>query len=72
MRSSISAEGISICPEAATCVLAARKLVAQGRIARDERVVLFNTGAVTKYVETMPLNLPAIDDPHAVDYAVLG
>ena len=72
MRSAISAEGISICPEAATCVLAARKLVAQGRIAQHERVVLFNTGAVTKYVETVPLDLPAIDDPLAVDYAALG
>jgi len=71
MRSAISAEGISFCPEAATCMLAARKLVAQRRIARDQRVVLFNTGAAIKYVETMPLDLPTIDNPHAVDYTAL-
>lgn len=72
MVRAISEEGISICPEAAACVLASEKLLGDGRIKPDERVVLFNTGAATKYVETVPLNLPVIDDPTAVDYATLA
>lgn len=69
MHRAVAAEGISICPEAAGCVLAAEKLLADGRIRRDDRVVLFNTGAATKYVETVPLDLPTIDDPATFDYA---
>lgn len=68
MHRAVSAEGISLCPEAAACVLAIEKLLADGRIKPNERVVLFNTGAATKYIETVPLNLPTIDDPHDVDY----
>lgn len=71
MRRAISLEGISFCPEAATCIVALERLVRDGRIASDDRVVLFNTGAATKYIETVPLDLPCID-PHDVDYARLS
>jgi threonine synthase len=72
MKRAVSAEGIAICPEAAACVLAAEMLRCDGRIKADERVVLFNTGAATKYIETVPLDLPTIPDPQQIDYAGLG
>ncbi len=62
------AEGISICPEAAACVLAARKLREDGVLGADDRVVLFNTGSAAKYVETANLDLPTIADHDNVDY----
>jgi len=65
-------DGIALCPEAAAGVLAIEILLHNERIHRDERVVLFNTGAATKYVETVPLNLPVIEDPLAVDYERLA
>ncbi len=71
MHRAIIAEGISICPEAAACVLAIEKLRADERIKPNDRVVMFNTGAATKYVETVPLDLPIIDHPDEVDYARL-
>ncbi|MCH8276576.1 MAG: threonine synthase, partial [Bacteroidetes bacterium] len=41
MRQATTAEGISICPEAATCVLAVERLLAEKRITPDDRIVLF-------------------------------
>ncbi len=46
-------EGISLCPEAATCVGTLGRAVAEGLVGADERVVLFNTGAAQKYVEVL-------------------
>jgi threonine synthase len=71
MRQAIAAEGISLCPESAACVLALEKLVDDGRIARDERVVLFNTASAAKYTELVAPTLPVITDPQHVDYATL-
>lgn len=46
-----AAEGLFVAPEGAACYSALRRLLATGAIARDERVVLFNTGAGVKYLE---------------------
>jgi threonine synthase len=46
-----SAEGLFVAPEGAACFVAARKLVAEGKIAPDERVVIFNTGSGIKYLD---------------------
>ena len=46
-----SAEGIFAAPEGAACLPALRKLLDRGDVSRDERVVLFNTGAGVKYLE---------------------
>ncbi len=67
MHRATAAEGVLFCPEAATCVLAIEQLLADGRIGSDQRVVLFNTGSGAKYIETVPLNLPTIHNPHEVD-----
>lgn len=43
-------EGIYAAPEGGAALAAIRKLLAGGRIGRDERVVLFNTGSGYKYL----------------------
>jgi len=68
MRQANAQEGIAICPEAAACVLAIERLVAEKFIKPDDRVVLFNTGAAQKYVESLPLNLPVIENPGDVNF----
>jgi threonine synthase len=71
MRQSVAAEGISLCPEAAAGVLAIERLLADGKLDPTQRVVLFNTGAATKYVEATAVDLPLIRDPANVDYSAL-
>jgi threonine synthase len=44
-------EGILAAPEGGAGLAAIRKLVTQGKIGRDESVVLFNTGSGYKYLE---------------------
>jgi len=69
MHRATAMEGVSICPETAACVLAVEQMAADGRVKPDERVVIFNTGAATKYVETVALNLPVVSDPNTFDYS---
>jgi threonine synthase len=45
-------EGIFACPEGGACVPAVRRLVARGAIRPDDRVVIFNTAAGVKYLDT--------------------
>src|SRR5262249_37620494 len=47
-----AAEGIFCAPEGAACLPALRKLMRDGLVKSDERVVLFNTGSGVKYVES--------------------
>jgi threonine synthase len=47
-----AAEGLFVAPEGAACLPALRKLIERGEVERDERVVLFNTGAGVKYLES--------------------
>ena len=61
MRRASAAEGVSVCPEAAVCFDCLEILLADGRVRRDEEVVVFNTGAAQKYLEALPVELPAID-----------
>jgi threonine synthase len=61
MRLASSAEGISVCPETAVCFDILQGMVASGEVKADERVVVFNTGAATKYLEAMPVELPFVD-----------
>jgi threonine synthase len=46
-----ASEGLFVCPEAAACFAALKSLRSAGRIASDERVVIFNTGSGIKYLE---------------------
>ena len=45
-------EGIFACPEGGACVPAVRRLVADGAITGSDRVVIFNTAAGVKYLDT--------------------
>src|SRR5688572_29331976 len=46
-----AAEGLFCAPEGAACLPALRKLIDEGQVRPEERVVLFNTGAGVKYLE---------------------
>jgi threonine synthase len=47
-----AAEGIFCAPEGAACLPALKKLLSDGMVNSNERVVLFNTGSGVKYVES--------------------
>jgi threonine synthase len=70
MRRASAAEGISICPETAICLDVLEKLTTQGEIQPHEEVVVFNTGAATKYLECLPVDLPLLDK-NAIDWEAL-
>jgi len=53
-----AAEGIFAAPEGGACVAALRKLLANGFLKRDDRIVLFNTGAGLKYLEAFSTRFP--------------
>jgi threonine synthase len=72
MRQAIAAEGIPICPESAACVLAAEQLRSSGWLKEPETVVLFNTGAVQKYVEAMATTLTRIDKDQPINWDQLA
>ena len=46
-----SSEGLFVAPEGAACFVALKSLCSAGKIASDERVVVFNTGSGIKYVD---------------------
>jgi threonine synthase len=46
-------EGISAAPEGGAALTAIRRLVREGRIGRDDTVVLFNTGGALKYLDVI-------------------
>ncbi|HSB29712.1 MAG TPA: threonine synthase [Pyrinomonadaceae bacterium] len=47
-----ASEGVFCAPEGAACLPALRKLISNGSVKPSERVVLFNTGAGVKYMES--------------------
>ena len=47
-----ASEGLFCAPEGAACLPALRKLIAAGDVKENESVVLFNTGAGVKYLES--------------------
>ena len=63
-----SKEGLSVGPEAATCVGAAELLAESGWIRPDERVVIYNCGASQKYPDVLRTQLPRIDINETIDW----
>lgn len=61
MKQVFALEGIGICPETAVCFDCLEQLRADGRVQPEEQVVVFNTGAVQKYLEAVTFELPRID-----------
>ena len=50
-------EGLFVCPEGGAALAGLQRLVEQGWIDREERVVLFNTGSGLKYLDALPAEL---------------
>ena len=63
-------EGLLLCPEGAATYAALKQSLAEGRISRDGRVVLYNCGAGLKY--PMPPAELRIDRHKHIDYAALA
>lgn len=61
MREWARQDGIFACPEGAATYGALKAMARDGLIDRDERVVLFNTGAGLKYVDLIRPELPVFD-----------
>ena len=72
MKLATSSEGISVCPESAACVGAAEMLAASNWISPDDQVVVFNCGAVQKYADLLPLDLPEIAKDAPIDWEALS
>jgi len=53
-----SDEGIFAAPEGGACVAAARRLLASGFLKPEERIVIYNTGSVLKYLEAYSPRFP--------------
>jgi threonine synthase len=53
-----SEEGLFVAPEGAACVAALEKLLASGFLQRNERIVIYNTGAGLKYLEAYSTRFP--------------
>ncbi len=69
MQLSASTEGVSVGPEAATCVGAAEQLLSEGWIKPDEKVVFYNCGASQKYPHIMATDLPLLAKDATIDWA---
>ncbi len=63
------AEGLLLCPEGAATYAAYKQALADGRIARHDRVVLFNCATGLKYA--MPQAGKRLDKDQPIDYAAL-
>jgi threonine synthase len=53
MRELGSREGLSAAPEGGAALQALKMLLADGRVGRDDTVVLFNTGGALKYLDVL-------------------
>jgi threonine synthase len=64
-------EGLFACPEGAATISALRKMIAEGKIDRDEKVVLFNTGSGLKYTDLFTVNAIVADPKKPFEYSCL-
>ena len=70
MRLATELEGIALCPESAACLGCLDTAVREGHIDASAPVVVFNTGAMQKYVEVMESPLPELRKA-AVDWDLI-
>jgi threonine synthase len=55
-----SDEGLFVAPEGAACVSALEKLLANGTLKREDKIVIYNTGAGLKYLEAYATRFPRL------------
>ena len=72
MRRASALEGIAICPETAACLDGLQQLVSAGQVRPGDRVLIFNTGAAQKYIETLRTELPRLPPLESVDWSALA
>ncbi len=60
VRAVSAAEGLFACPEGAACLVAARRLRAQGWLAESDEVVVLNTGTGLVYPDAVPYDVPTL------------
>ena len=65
-------EGLFPCPEGAATLSALKRLIADGDVDDDERVVLFNTGSGLKYTDLFDVKAKVVDPTKSFDYSSLG
>ncbi|MCX6596342.1 MAG: pyridoxal-phosphate dependent enzyme, partial [Acidobacteria bacterium] len=53
-------DGVFAAPEGAACVAALKKLLDNGFLKPDERIVIYNTGAGLKYLEAYSTRYPRL------------
>ena len=51
-------EGLFVAPEGAACVAAAERLIREGFLKADDRIVIYNTGSGLKYLEAYGAKFP--------------
>lgn len=51
-------DGIFAAPEGSACVVAAQRLIEQGLLQADDRIVIYNTGSGLKYLEAYSTRFP--------------
>jgi threonine synthase len=64
-------EGLFVCPEGAATFAALKKLVNDGKVDKNEKVVLFNTGSGLKYTELFQVEAPVFNVGEKIDYKKL-
>lgn len=72
MKLGMRNEGVSVCPESATCIGAAIELKERGWLTADDRIVIYNCGAAQKYVDVAALNLPRITSTDIKDWSLIA
>jgi len=63
-------EGLLLCPEGAATWAAYKRSLAEGRIGKHERVMLFNCATGLKY--PLPRAEQSLDRHQSIDYARFG
>jgi threonine synthase len=61
-------EGLFVCPEGAATLAALNHLIGDGKVDKDEKVVLFNTGSGLKYTTLFQVDAPVFDVGEKIDY----
>jgi threonine synthase len=64
-------EGLFVCPEGAATLAALNHLIEDGKVDKDEKVVLFNTGSGLKYTTLFEVDAPVFDVGAKIDYKSL-
>ncbi|MGH9807421.1 MAG: threonine synthase, partial [Terriglobia bacterium] len=67
VREVMATDGVFLCPEAGTAIVALRKLIEIGQIQSDESVAVINTGSGLKYASLFPIPMNRVaDDAEAI------